>query len=840
MIFLAEVTVLPKKKQNLNTVYISERLRETLRPISGRALTAVTAPMGYGKTTAVNWYLAERIKEESPYVIRISVYSDNLAVFWKSVVSAFSSAGFKFLSDFPCPVDAAGGGMLIDAVCHELGGGKSCYIFIDDFHLFKDSRVTSFLCTAASRIPENVHLIVASRDSFLPEAEILRLGKRLYTISSERLCLNLTELSAFAGKCGAELSESQLDFLFKSSEGWFSAVYLNLQMLSEKGELPRRSSDIYSVFTAAMLDPLSEEEREFTAVMGIADEFTADMARFVTGDGNAEGLLSSLTGKNAFVKRLSDGVTYRFHNIMRECAKRTFSAFEKERQKSFLDRYGEWYEKCGYFLHAMHFYNQSENYDAELRVIRKDAGILLSSLNPDDVLAFIEKCPVQALKRHPAAVLVLMRCMFNRRQIPKMLELKELFMSALAENSEMSQDERGNLLGECDLIMSFLEYNDIGAMSRLHRSASGLMSRPAISIHKSGGWTFGSPSVLMMFHREAGSLEKELAEMDECMPYYYRITDGHGRGAEKIMRAEALFMQGRFADAQIELYCAYAAIEGNGQENMALCCDFLAWRMHISTDFEPRCTIEEKYSELVEHHNVAWVNILNTAAAYCYAVLGVTDKIPKAFKEHNLGSVNILAPGRPMAELAENRVYLAQGAYAKAIGQNERQAAICEKMHYGLVALHLLIQSAASYAMLGRSDKAAKLLRQALCNAAPDGFVMPFVENYRFIKPLLNAVTAEDNSEFIKKIIRFGEEAEHRRNRLRESKCRPPYLAVLTEREYAIVNYVAEHLSNREIAEKLFLTEGSVKQYINRIYSKLEIDGDAHTKRKRLKELTKG
>ena len=44
------------------------------------------------------------------------------------------------------------------------------------------------------------------------------------------------------------------------------------------------------------------------------------------------------------------------------------------------------------------------------------------------------------------------------------------------------------------------------------------------------------------------------------------------------------------------------------------------------------------------------------------------SKIPKAFKEHNLGSVNILAPGRPMAELAENRVYPAQGAYAKAIG----------------------------------------------------------------------------------------------------------------------------------------------------------------------------
>ncbi len=58
--------------------------------------------------------------------------------------------------------------------------------------------------------------------------------------------------------------------------------------------------------------------------------------------------------------------------------------------------------------------------------------------------------------------------------------------------------------GECDLIMSFLCYNDISAMSRLHRSASAQMSRKAISIQSGGGWTFGSPSVLMMFLPRTG------------------------------------------------------------------------------------------------------------------------------------------------------------------------------------------------------------------------------------------------------------------------------------------------------------------------------------------------
>ena len=50
---LTEVYAMPKAKWNLNTIYISERLQESLRPISRCALTTVVAPMGYGKTTAV-------------------------------------------------------------------------------------------------------------------------------------------------------------------------------------------------------------------------------------------------------------------------------------------------------------------------------------------------------------------------------------------------------------------------------------------------------------------------------------------------------------------------------------------------------------------------------------------------------------------------------------------------------------------------------------------------------------------------------------------------------------------------------------------------------------------
>ena len=83
-----------RNRQNLNIIYISDRMRETLRPIASCALTAVVAPMGYGKTTAVRWFLAEQAKAGA-VVLQASIYSDNRSIFWKSVQKVFSTDSFS-------------------------------------------------------------------------------------------------------------------------------------------------------------------------------------------------------------------------------------------------------------------------------------------------------------------------------------------------------------------------------------------------------------------------------------------------------------------------------------------------------------------------------------------------------------------------------------------------------------------------------------------------------------------------------------------------------------------------------------------------------------------------
>lgn len=825
---------MPKRKPSFNTIYISERVQECLRPIARCALTTVVAPMGYGKTTAINWFLAEKTKGGKAVAIRLSIYSEKLPMLWRSAQDAFRFAGLDVLSAFDFPTGEAAATLVLEELCRAFSSGKTAYyLFLDDFHLLRDERAVRFICRISARLPENAHLIVASRDRFLPAGEIVRLGGNLHQIGMEHLRLNHTELAVYAHRCGAELSEQQLEALLRSSEGWFSAIYLNLRALSERGRLPDASSDIFEMFTAAMIDPLPPGRQEFLAVMGLADEFTAEMARFVTENPETDAIIQDLTCQNAFVTRLPDSQRYRFHHMMKECALRKFRTLPEQSQICYWNRFGSWYGAHGQYLHALSAYRMSSNNDAALTIIEKDAGNLLSALHPEELLERLNACPEEVLTRHPTAILVLMRRLFTWRQIPKMLQLKALLERAIAESPDMPEEERGNLLGECDLIMSFLMYNDITKMSELHRSASRQMSRPAVTIQAGSSWTFGSPSVLMMYYRAPGELQKETHEMHECMPHYYRITNGHGLGAELVMDAEASFMQGKLHEAEIGLARARAAIAGSGQENMALCCDFLELRL-LGSGGRRRLDVKARAEALLARHDVVLLNMFESILAYYYALLQEAEKIPDVFRLHRLDTVNYFAPGKPMMELIENQVYLAQGEFPRVIGRSEPLLSGCESLHYALVALHIRLQTASAYEALGNRAMARKLLVRALEDAEPDGFVLPFAENAPYLMNHYSALSRELETPFAASVCELSERWLSRQQTSGSRQEPIEALRELSERERSVAQLMALRKTNREIAETLFLSEGTVKQYINRIYSKLQLTGTAQEKRRAL------
>ena len=156
-----------RNRQNLNIIYISDRMRETLRPIASCALTAVVAPMGYGKTTAVRWFLAEQAKAGA-VVLQASIYSDNRSIFWKSVQKAFAAAGLTVLEGYDCPADASGAALLLEDLCAALGGKTPYYLFLDDFTCWGTSGWRSFCVGWPTACPRTSTLSWPAATAFCP------------------------------------------------------------------------------------------------------------------------------------------------------------------------------------------------------------------------------------------------------------------------------------------------------------------------------------------------------------------------------------------------------------------------------------------------------------------------------------------------------------------------------------------------------------------------------------------------------------------------------------------------------------------------------------------------
>ena len=178
-----------------NTIYLSNALQKQLHGICEYPLTSVVAPMAYGKTTAISWFLDKCAKIPGTKVLRINVYSDAPPLFWQSIQRAFAHAGLDVLNEYACPEDTAEAALILDDVCRELAGPDECYIFVDDFHLLHSRPAAELLCSTAMHLPGNVHLIVASRDRIFTEEERIRLGHRLYQFTPQQLRLDKPNLA---------------------------------------------------------------------------------------------------------------------------------------------------------------------------------------------------------------------------------------------------------------------------------------------------------------------------------------------------------------------------------------------------------------------------------------------------------------------------------------------------------------------------------------------------------------------------------------------------------------------------------------------------------------------
>ncbi len=826
----------------LNNIYISARLSEKLSRIPQHPITTIIAPMGYGKTTAVTWW-ADRHAKACPrqVILRQMIDTDSLTDFWNGLCRTLRAHTMlcEQLSALGFPQDAQAMSMMAELIEDAMDSvsGPVFYI-LDDLHIIQNKLLVTLLQYLSRRLGERLRLVLLSRGSVFSDGDKLRLGAKLQELSADDLRMNRQEIAHYARRCGLSPTEGELDDLASSSEGWISMVYLNLKAYAQTGAWLESSGDIFNVIDQVLLSPLTERQRLFLMLVSVADSFTAEKAAWLWGQPDAAELLESLTRNNAFITKGEQGV-YRYHHMLRKCARKKFSQLPQDRQASAHVRLGDWHKAQREFVEAECAYSRAGAWDKLLDALGEDCGKSLCGEYAQTLYEWSVNCPVSILSAHPDAVLVLMRKLFSFRRVPDMFRLKELLLTSLEQNDALTYREKQDYLGECELVMSFLEYNDISAMSAHHRRACAMMSRFSRCIDPRGTWTFGAPSILMAYHRTSGGLDLENSEMRECMPYYYQVADNHGNGAEYVMQGETEFMRNKLIDADLSYHFASSAASRKEQYSISVTAEFLAMRMALLEGDGQKLTdiIQKQRALLRKEKQYILLNTLDMCEVWVLSVLDHTDDAP-AWIAAGAPSSAVMYPATPMLQTVYNQYLLSRQRWAEVVTRREECAALYENSHALLCAIHLHIQLSAALDQLGKRPLAMKELKAALDLALPDGIVMPFAENCDYITIQLRELSKRGiYREEIGDILTLAERYRESKRKIRRELWGEDEDYGLTARELEIAGMAAERKTNKEIAERLHLADGTVRNQLSRIFDKLDISGDSKNKRLELERL---
>ena len=85
-------------------------------------------------------------------------------------------------------------------------------------------------------------------------------------------------------------------------------IYLNFKAYAQNGRWLSGSSDIFTLIHQVLLAPLPERQREFLILLGMTDEFTAELAAYLWRHHDAQDLLDSLSKNNAFITKNENGI----------------------------------------------------------------------------------------------------------------------------------------------------------------------------------------------------------------------------------------------------------------------------------------------------------------------------------------------------------------------------------------------------------------------------------------------------------------------------------------------------------------------------------------------------
>lgn len=833
---------------------------------SHQALTLVSAPAGFGKTTLVADWFAD---DDSTAWLSLDPRDDHPVRFWTYVLAALETAAPDLSSNAGSLLQAPG--VPLDVVVATLindleTASRDLVLVLDDYHVISSPEIHESVAFLLEHLPPQIRLVIATRaDPPLPLAS-LRADGDLLEVRAADLRFTTGEAAAYLSDAmDLTLTAADVDVLEARTEGWIAALQLAALSMQKQADpssfIAEFAGDdrfILDYLADEVLGRQTSEVRDFLLDTSILSRLSGPLCAAITGIEGAKGVIEDLERSNLFIVAMDDRRTwYRYHHLFADVLRARLLQDRPDRVAELHRRASDWYATNGEPQEAIAHALAGGAPARAAELLELAARDMQRARQETQLRTWLEALPPDLYVDRPVLAMTLIGARMATGDATGLDPLLEIVDSWL----DSSQPP---------IVFDEFAYARLPAMAAVHRAGLALLDgdTDAAIEHADRVLVVAGPDDLLqrgaaaallgLAHWARGDLEtarQRYTESVSCFEAGDYLSDAIGCS---LALADILITQGRLAEAQrtFERALGHASDHPGlrGAADMHVGLSLLAIE-HDDLDSADRHL--RAAAELGEHmglpqHPYRWraaAARLHQAHGDLGAALGLltdaaarynTDFSPsvrpvaamRARIAVELGDISAgtrwaeangltaddeLSYGREFEHLTLARVLLARGSAgdigpATSLLQRLLTAAVDGRRRGSAIEIRVVLALALGAG--DRGDEARATMAEALSEAGAEGYVRTFLDAGPTANLLLQSL---DGS--------AGEQARRLLGAAQAREVRPAVRSAdpdeLSDRELDVLRLLRSDLTGPDIARELHVSLNTLRTHTKHIYTKL-------------------
>jgi LuxR family maltose regulon positive regulatory protein len=846
-------------------------------------VVVVAAPAGYGKSTLMaRWHAQLLERGVSSAWLSLDEDDNDTARFLIHLVAALQRAGAHIGNDHTDTITGDFGSdsmSALEAIAGDLTKiPRRLVFFLDDLHLLEADEVRKIADWLINYAPRTLQFVIGTRQGPGLRLSALRVRRQVLELKTEQLRFDAVETAQFCrSRLGRDLPAQDLQTLLTKTEGWPAVLELATLVLAGSSDpklfiqhFAGTDTSVFDYLCEMVLSQMDQHTRDTVFRIAMFDRICAPLARAVTDAEDAEEIMLALRARHLFLIPLDRSAEWvRFHHLVGEFFRATYRRAAPEHARECLIRGARWLLANHLVEDAVNHMIRAEEWEEATRWVAENVEELVFRRGyHQTILRWMNALPAACVDRYPV---IRIQYAFALSFYPRYQEYEaQIFrLQQLLQHLQAQPDSDPRQIDELRCAVEMQTALAVGLRddgTRGGELAAAWHARwPGASLISKG--VMGN--VQSFGYKTQGRISTGLELIARTRQWLEQGEGYYALSWTAYVEALLHLKHGKYFDARLACTRGIELIERklHGHPGQAILLHAVLAGIHYEFD---------EIEQAVGHLEMASSSVNEYVHADAVIIVYLTQSRIQRLRRDESAALSMLREGQQLGEeRGWRRVTLslaAEECRSLALAGHPEEARLVAT-RFGFHELPLrsdarslkfdkALRAASSY-LLKRSPRVVvealntaiedseqrafahrsvelRLLRalaekqdgnwasaladvhQALTIAAPRNYVRIFLDAGRELRTLIERLDM--------KRLRDSEAAPLAR-RLQSAICAPESMGTdaigmgedLTRRELSILKRLESGLSNKEIAEAIFVSEGTLKWHLHNVYGKLSV-----------------